>query len=255
MTPRDLPGAHGALAGALLGATAYVPPARPTLYVTLHTGRGLVARLIQWQTWSDVSHAALAVRFGDVRAYLPDVHPRTGQRWGAGVRRPHGFVDADVVLLEAREGRGVVCERRLEDVARAERVQLRAVPCSRSALVEVYAWWGQRVGVRGYDYAGVCRFLPRAGGARRDERWFCSEAVAASLGDAGVVVTRAPLAHVSPARVAESLALVPVPLATLVPDLADVDAAAGDWAGLAAPPRAGAARARDVRGSAGVSTA
>lgn len=141
--------------------------------ILLFRGRGIISRLIRWQTRSRYSHAAFL---------LPD--GRILEAWqGSGVRVAHvpDWCDIDVFAVEG-----------------VDRLQWSAVLGFARAQIG-----------KGYDYRGVFRFLSR----RRtpdNGRWFCSELVFASLAKAGVDLLRdTDPAEVSPGMLARSPLLQP----------------------------------------------
>ena len=130
--------------------------------VLLFRGRGLISRLIRWQTRSCYSHAALR---------LP-----TGQ------------------IIEAWPGKGV----HLTTLADYTGVDVFTVP---SAARHQWEWaisYARGQVGRGYDYWGVLRFISRDN-LPDSERWFCSELVFAALHQAGVhLLKRVPSWAVTP---------------------------------------------------------
>lgn len=192
-------------------SAAYTPPPRTTpprtpdacrLLVGLHVGRGLFSTGIRWQTGGDYSHVSLVVPWAMLRPFAPDRQPNGAPWW---------FADTDLVLCESREPLGIVCDRTLDQArAAAIRVDVCAVACTWEQLFEVLAWWGQRIGLRPYDFMGCLRFVTRQRAAEDDQRWFCSEAVFVSLREAGLPLLHAPACRVSPAVLAYSTLLQPV---------------------------------------------
>lgn len=151
----------------------------PPLTIALHRGRGLLSRLIQWQTRSEYSHASLQ---------LPDG-----------------------LCVEAREGVGV---RALPELAIApgESVDLfRVEGVTATQHAEIAAFARAQLG-KPYDYTMVARFVSRRQESRASRgKWFCSELVYAACQQAGVVLLRDTEPwEVSPGLLARSPRLLPV---------------------------------------------
>ena len=120
--------------------------------VLLFKGGGVVSKLIEWQTRSEYSHAAIL---------YPDGEHIIESMQGVGVRTRRVVVGdltaADVFAVPALtvgQWRGVLdfCERELGS---------------------------------GYDYRSIARFLTRTNGGS-SESWFCSEIVFAAIESAGL---------------------------------------------------------------------
>lgn len=129
--------------------------------IALYRGKSMISKAIRWQTRSDYSHAAwVCPDFSVIEAW-----------WPHGVRHV-----ADPFLLHTEDTEidlwavsGLTAQQERE-VERFLRLQL-----------------GKR-----YDMRGVFQFLSRRP-CPQNERWFCSELVAAALDLAG-----APLLHAAP---------------------------------------------------------
>lgn len=140
--------------------------------ILLFRGRGLISRLIRWQTRSVYSHAAIMTRAG--------------------------------TIIEAWH-RGGVREKNLSDY---RDIDFFVVPdMSPEQWDRAIAFARGQLGKR-YDYLGVIRFVTR----RRhlsSRRMFCSELVFAALAAAGVgLLKRIPAPKVSPAMLALSPLLI-----------------------------------------------
>lgn len=136
---------------------AYAPAAPAVLLFGLHRGTGVISKLIQFQTRSPYSHVSI--------------------------------VDG-AVLLEAKEGRGVIHERPVAAVLAAEAVDVVAVRCTPAQRESALAFARAQVGKR-YDYTSVARFVSRRQARRKDaEVWFCSELAFAAAQQAGLDLLR-----------------------------------------------------------------
>lgn len=148
----------------------------PTPKVALFRGAGAVSKLIQWQTRSIYSHAAI---------YLPHTE-RT--------------------VIESREFKGVrVHEYSPEEWAHVDLFDVAGADALtwRIALDFAHAQLGMP-----YDYWSVARFLSKRP-ARENGKWFCSELVHKSLAAGGLrLLLRIPSAEVSPGDLAVSPLLV-----------------------------------------------
>src|SRR5688572_30038297 len=124
--------------------------------VVLFKGKGLVSRLIRWQTRSEYSHAALLLEDG--------------------------------TLIESREGKGV------QAIANWQRPE-NAVLFEVKGLQEEWArgareFLSAQIGKK-YDWLMVARFVSRRQEKRSTSgKWFCSELVFAALQKAGVALLR-----------------------------------------------------------------
>lgn len=160
----------------------------PFLLVGLHSGTGLISRLIRWQTRSVYSHVSL------IRA-------------------------SDFLLSEALEGRGVIQQRVLDiaprettallaprDIVDTRTVKLcRIKNATREQEEAIWAWSTAQIG-KGYDYVSVARFITRKEESRRSSnRFFCSEkAHAAAWWGAGILLQVMPSWRCSPDHIAIS---------------------------------------------------
>ncbi len=130
--------------------------------VLLFRGRGLLSALIRWQTRSTYAHAAFQLPDGRVLESWP----------GEGVR---------VTTLADRDG--------------VERFSVPALTPAQWREAIGFAF--RELGAK-YDWIGVARFVSRLRGPSND-RWFCSELVAAAISEAGLrLLDRVPPVEVSP---------------------------------------------------------
>lgn len=126
-----------------------------SLYIALYGGSGVIGTAIRWQTRSQYAHAAL------VRGK---------------------------VLIEAKEGKGVLA-RQLEPADEAATYfEVRGLTDEQVAQ----AWAFAAVQVhKGYDWTMVLRFVSRRQESRASTgKWFCSELVYAAFKEAGVDLLR-----------------------------------------------------------------
>lgn len=128
-----------------------------TITVALFRGHKLVSKLIQWQTRSEYSHAAVVLPSGEV--------------------------------IESREGKGVQILKELD--YSKEEIELYDVEVSDTQAVEIEAFLRDQIGKK-YDWTMVARFITRRQESRSSsQRWFCSELVFAAFQQAGVNLLRA----------------------------------------------------------------
>jgi len=120
--------------------------------VRLYRGRGPIAKLIQWQTRSPYSHAAILIN---------------GE------------------MIDAREGYG--CRLRVEnDEDRAADRFVLYKPLRGAAQTMMYKFLLKQVD-KDYDYTMVARFISRRQATRStSQKWFCSELVFAAFQQAGI---------------------------------------------------------------------
>jgi hypothetical protein len=165
-----------------------------TLLIAQYRGRSLASKVIQWQTWSQISHSSLVqvpatfplLCADDLRVLLaacPVI-----EAWKGSVRLHHGLSDghtpATPVILYRVDG-----------------------PLDATAAWDFAA---QRIGAP-YDYRGVLGFGSRRSRAHSDSRWFCSELVFAALAAGGCrLLSRINAYQVSPAKIDISPLLHPV---------------------------------------------
>lgn len=141
--------------------------------ILLFRGRGIISRLIRWQTRGEFSHVAIRVGKDECIEAWP----------GAGVR-----------LKRITDWSGI-------------RVFVPIVPQRAKIIAVSYA--AQQIGKQ-YDFLGVLRFVSRR---RRDNpgRWFCSELVFASFQHANwELLARSEPWEISPAGLSRSPMLVEV---------------------------------------------
>jgi uncharacterized protein YycO len=146
--------------------------------IALYRGTGAVGWLIQKQTRSVYSHAALLV-------------PGTTDR-----------------VLESREFKGVQLTTLTEHDRRF--IDWFAIPEMTPEEYDVAFQFGmQQVGMK-YDYWSVARFLTKTS-ARENNKWFCSELVHKTIAAGGVrLLSRIPSAEVSPGMLSYSPLLMQV---------------------------------------------
>lgn len=134
------------------------------MVIALHRGKGLVARLIKWQTRSQYSHASAVLSDGRV--------------------------------VEAREGVGVQVLPGMPVTEDVDYFEIDGLTWDQERTAEEFLL--EQEG-KGYDYTMIARFLTRRQEARSSTgKWFCSELVFAALRKAGMVL----LARMEPWRVA-----------------------------------------------------
>lgn len=140
--------------------------------VALFRGTGFVSTLIQWQTRSIYSHAAI---------------------WLPGTER---------TVIESREFAGV---REHEYTAKEwEAVDLFDVLGSNHLSWQIALSFARAQIGMPYDYWSVARFLTKRP-ARENGKWFCSELVHKALSASGIrLLERIPSAEVSPGELAVS---------------------------------------------------
>lgn len=152
------------------------------MLIALHKGRGVISRLIGWQTRSDYTHASLIFDTVFVGTYE--------------------FIEA--------EPRGVVTRQgRFAWTANVEVFRVEGLTSEQESAARAFAR-GQ-IG-KGYDYTMVARFVSRRQEARKASgKWFCSELVFAALQKAGVdLLARCEPWEVSPGLLSKSPLLRPV---------------------------------------------
>jgi uncharacterized protein YycO len=137
--------------------------------VRLYRGRGLISRLIRWQTRGRYDHASIVV---------------------------------DGVLYEALQGRGVVQSRAVLDCRRHDRFHTWV---DEERLAELQNFLTAQVG-KPYDWTMVLRFISRRQESRKSKgKWFCSELVFAALNKGGCnLFKRTEPWEVSPGLIARS---------------------------------------------------
>lgn len=117
--------------------------------ILLFRGKGLISRLIRWQTRGGYSHAAILF--------------------------------ADGVLVESMQFVGVRA-RTYDPAEGADEFEISDITASQIARVREFLT--EHLGC-GYDYWAIIRFIDRARMPDND-RWFCSELVFAALRLAGI---------------------------------------------------------------------
>lgn len=143
--------------------------------ILLFSGRGMISRLIRWQTNGRYSHAAIQLPNGEI---IEAWHNPARVR----VRPPL----TDWSNVEAFEVEGMSADQWEDSVA----------------------WLRKQVGKK-YDFGGVFRFVTRWR-KDQDEKWFCSELVFQAIKEGGVaLLERVGSSQVSPAVLAFSPLLKP----------------------------------------------
>ncbi len=147
--------------------------------IACHCGKGILSRLIMWQTRGDYSHTSLV---------LPD--GRQIEAWSDGVKVNAKFD------------------------AHSSKVELFTVTATDEQIAQIVAFAQNEIGCK-YDWYGDFCFLTRMHPNPSNKRWFCSELVYAALAAGGINLFRATeAAEVSPALLARSPLLNPIPQAT-----------------------------------------
>ena len=143
--------------------------------VLLFRGKGLISRLIRWQTNGDYSHAA--IQFPDGTIY---------EAW----HKPAKFRKRPP----------------LKDWSNVEAFDIVGLP--EDANKTMRDWCERHLGAK-YDFNGVLRFLTRRR-KKKDGKLFCSEAVFDCVRESGVyLLRRVMLAQVSPTVLSFSPLLIP----------------------------------------------
>jgi uncharacterized protein YycO len=141
-----------------------------------------ISKLIEWETRSKYSHAAI--------------------------------VQSDGSVIESVEGVGVHRLSRLPDVTPPDRIDLFEVRGPYGALTDgqighVEAFLGQQLGLP-YDWPDLLGFITRDGNNEARGAWFCSELVFAAIEAGGVTLLRdIPPFQVSPGTLSLSPYLIP----------------------------------------------
>jgi len=142
-----------------------------------------ISKLIEWETRSKYSHAAI--------------------------------VQTDGSVIEAVENEGVHRLSKLPDVAYPDRIDLFEVRGPYGGLndtqtANIEAFLGRQLGLP-YDWPDLIGFVTRSGNAEVRGAWFCSELVFAAIEAGGVTLLRdIPPFQVSPGILSLSPYLVPV---------------------------------------------
>lgn len=133
--------------------------------ILLYQGVSAVSRLIRLQTRSIYSHAAVELDSGMVI-----------EAWHNGVDLATHY-----------------CENHTQGTL----VDVFNVAATAKQIEQAACFFFQQLGKK-YDFRGVARFLSRRD-EPADDRWFCSELVAAGFQQAGIdLLARIPPSHVSP---------------------------------------------------------
>jgi uncharacterized protein YycO len=138
-----------------LGADASVLRPRDFLCrIGVYDGLSMVSRVIQWRTWSDVSHVSLITHHG--------------------------------LTLESVPFRGVVKHEGLDAYHRpGTKVDIYRVEHAPALTARIVGFALMQEG-KAYDWRGILGFLSRRAGAQNQDRWFCSEYVFEAFRQAGV---------------------------------------------------------------------
>ena len=136
--------------------------------LVFYKGKGLISRLIQWQTRGQYSHVGLQLEDGSVI----EAWHIGGVRHNAGLGTAHELgTEVDIYLVE--------------HVTKAEKMR-------------VLDFLKSKLG-RDYDFRSVFRFLSRRGESDEDrDKWFCSELIAAAFASAGVKLLMTNPSRISP---------------------------------------------------------
>jgi uncharacterized protein YycO len=137
--------------------------------ILLFRGRGLISALIRWQTRSCYSHAALLLPDGET-------------------------------IVEAWQGAGVRIKRKFRDWSNVDSFDVHMTTHQWGRVMDFAV---SQIG-KPYDYRQVIRFVTRTR-SKPNDRWFCSELVAAAFNHAGMpLLHRIIPSNVSPALLALS---------------------------------------------------
>ncbi len=141
--------------------------------VALYKGRGIVSKLILWQSRGHFSHAAKV---------LPDNS-----------------------VIESREFKGVQKRPHFRPVEGQETVRLFEVETTPVQDLAINAFLVDQLG-KGYDYLSILRFITRQNTNRYTRgTWFCSELVFSAFRHAGIdLLARIDAWAVSPGQLATS---------------------------------------------------
>lgn len=134
--------------------------------IALFHGRGLIPSLIRWQTRGRYSHAAVVVKTEPLTII---------EAWSSGVR-----------------------EKTLTDLRRIDLFQV--IPTVDEGAALTFA--REQIGFK-YDFRSVFRFVTKIPAATNN-RWFCSELVAATLEAGGVRLLNMDSAEVAPTHLSWS---------------------------------------------------
>jgi hypothetical protein len=158
--------------------------------IALYKGTSLISKLIRWRTWSDYSHAAWIRDNGEVI-----------EAWTDGV-----------------------CKRSSIHVGHTPgtKIELFTVELTLTQKMNLECFLDRQIG-KSYDWRGIGKFISRRDGNNQD-RWFCSELVAAAFKHAGVpLLLRIPVYKIDPGMLSYSpllqhtgtaIVMDPVPLVT-----------------------------------------
>lgn len=125
--------------------------------ICLHKGKGLISKLIQWQTRSEYSHASMMM--------------------------------PDGLIIEAREGKGVRALWKQEP-KKGEVIDHFWIDATEEQIEKMVTFARSQLG-KSYDYTMVLRFISRRQANRsQSEKWFCSEFVFATCMVAGINLLR-----------------------------------------------------------------
>lgn len=136
--------------------------------LVFYKGKGLISRLIRWQTRGQYSHVGVQLPDGTVM----EAWHVGGVRHNAGLGTAHELgTEVDVFLVEH---------------------------LTKTETGRVIDFMRTKLG-HGYDFRSVARFLSRQDEREEDrDKWFCSELVAAAFEAAGVKLLTAPPSRISP---------------------------------------------------------
>lgn len=141
--------------------------------IALYRGKGIVSKLILWQSRGLFSHAACVL--------------------------------SDNSVIESREFKGVQKRAHFKPIEGQETVQLFNVETTPDEEFKIVAFLTGEMG-KGYDYLSILRFITRENTDRyTNGTWFCSELVFAAFQHAGIdLLARIEAWAVSPGQLATS---------------------------------------------------
>jgi uncharacterized protein YycO len=147
------------------------------IFVAAYRGRSLLSRLIQWRTWSGVSHVACIKGDGQVVEAWGGSGPRGVRHFDSWHRGHTPGTNIDLFLF-----------RGLSD----------------GQAREFWDFQMSKVGAK-YDYLGVLGFVARRSALQCPFKWFCSELVhAASVAAQAPLLVGTPSYKVSPGDIVKS---------------------------------------------------
>lgn len=159
------------------------------IYFACHQGNGLLGRIIRWASRGRFAHVSILIPL------YPEAH----------------YEDEDVIIYEAREGRGVQAGGPYLHLG--ETVDLYSLTVTAQQFAAACSWLEAQVGKK-YDWLAIAGFVLRRNQQLRKGEgiWFCSELAAALAQHIGQPLFRdtAPY-QITPVWFARSTVLQPVP--------------------------------------------